>query len=126
MNILEKVLGMCGLNSQTSQEVIGVLEWVEQQGGLHAIVSHIQNGDFNAVVNSWLGNEKNIVVSSDIVEKMIHSEAIRQLTERMGINTQDTLNLLVKYLPQLVDKASFAGSLEKNADLIALASQLMH
>ncbi|UIL53865.1 MULTISPECIES: YidB family protein [Pantoea] len=126
MSLLEKVLGMCGLNSQTSQEVKGVLEWVEQQGGLHAIVSHIQNGDFNAVVNSWLGDEQNIAVSSDIVEKMIHSEAIQQLAERMGINTQDALNLLVKYLPQLVDKASSAGSLEKNADLSALVSQLMH
>ena len=44
MSLLETVLAMCGLNYQTSQEVKGVLEWVEQQGGLHTIVSHLQSG----------------------------------------------------------------------------------
>ncbi|WP_257791364.1 hypothetical protein [Pantoea vagans] len=33
MSLLETVLAMCGLNTQTSQEVKGVLEWVEQQAG---------------------------------------------------------------------------------------------
>jgi hypothetical protein len=32
MSLLEKVLGMCGLKVKTTQEVKGVLEWVEQQG----------------------------------------------------------------------------------------------
>jgi uncharacterized protein YidB (DUF937 family) len=44
----------------------------------------------------------------------------------MGINTSDALNLLAKYLPQLVDKASTAGVVDKKADLTGLVSQLMH
>ncbi|MBD8260827.1 YidB family protein [Pantoea agglomerans] len=126
MSLLETVLAMCGLNNQTSQEVKGVLEWVEQQGGLHTIVSHLQSGEYSEVVNSWLGDEQNVALSSDLVQKMINSEAIEQLAARMGINTGDALNLLAKYLPQLVDKASTAGVVDKKADLTGLVSQLMH
>lgn len=126
MSLLEKVLGMCGLNDQTSQEVKGVLEWVEQQGGVHAIVEHLQSGEFSEVVNSWLGDEKNVALSKDIVEKMFNSEAIQQLANGMGIKTNDALALLVKYLPQLVDKASPAGTVDKQADLASIVSQLVH
>lgn len=126
MSLLDSVLAMCGLNNQTSQEVRGVLEWVEQQGGLHTIFSHLQNGEYSEVVNSWLGDQQNVALSSDLVQKMINSEAIEQLAARMGINTSDALNLLVKYLPQLVDKASSAGVIDKKADLTGLVSQLTH
>ena len=54
------------------------------------------------------------------------TEAIEQLAARMGIDTGDALNLLAKYLPQLVEKASSAGMIDKKADLARMASQLMH
>ncbi|MGK3144341.1 YidB family protein [Pantoea sp. C2G6] len=126
MSLLDTVLGMCGLNNQTSQEVKGLLEWVEQQGGLHTIVDHLQSGEYSEIVNSWLGDQQNVALSSDLVQKMINSEAIEQLASRMGINTGDALNLLVKYLPQLVDKASSAGTVDKKTDLTSLVSQLVH
>ncbi|WP_267369141.1 MULTISPECIES: YidB family protein [unclassified Pantoea] len=126
MVLLDQVLAMCGLNNQTSQEVKGVLEWVEQQGGLHAIVNHLQSGEYSEVVNSWLGDEENVALSRDMVQKMIKSEAIEQLAARMGINTSDALNLLVKYLPQLVDKASAEGVVNKKLDVTGVISQLMH
>jgi len=126
MSLLEKVLGMCGLNDQISQEIKGVLEWVEQQGGVHAIVEHLQSGEFSEVVNSWLGDEKNVALSKDIVERMFNSASIQQLASGMGINTNDALELLVKYLPQLVDKASPAGTVDKQADLASIVSQLVH
>lgn len=126
MSLLETALAMCGLNNQTSQEMKGVLEWIEQQGGLHTIVSHLQSGEYSEVVNSWLGDQQNVGLSSDLVQKMINSEAIEQLAARMGINTSDALKLLAKYLPQLVNKASSAGVIDKKADLTGLISQLMH
>jgi len=126
MSLLEKVLGMCGLNDQISQEIKGVLEWVDQQGGVHAIVEHLQSGEFSEVVNSWLGDEKNVALSKDIVERMFNSASIQQLANGMGINTNDALELLVKYFPQLVDKASPAGTVDKQADLASIVSQLVH
>ena len=125
MSLLETVLAMCGLNNETSQEVKGVLG-VEQQGGLHTIVGHLQNGEYSEVVNSWLGDQQNVALSSDLVQKMINSEAIEQLAARMGINTSDALNLLAKYLPQLVDKASSVSVIDKKADISGLVCQLEH
>ncbi len=57
---------------------------------------------------------------------MINPEVIGQPADQTGINTSDALNLLVKYLPQLVDKASSAGIIDKEVDLTALVSQSTH
>ncbi|MDH2066317.1 YidB family protein [Pantoea sp. GD03673] len=126
MRLLDTVLAMCGLNTQTSQEVKGVLEWIEQQGGLPAIVSYLQRGAYSEVVNSWLSDQQNVVLSSELVQKMMSPVAIEQLATRMGISTCDAVNLLARYLPQLVDKASSAGVLNKKVALTGLVCQLTH
>lgn len=126
MRLLDTVLAMCGLNTQTSREVKGVLEWIEEQGGLSAIVSYLQSGAYSEVVNSWLSDQQNVDLSSELVQKMMTSEAVEQLASRIGISTRDALNLLARYLPQLVDKASSAGVINKKVALTGLVCQLMH
>ena len=115
---------MFGFNDNVGQEIQGILAWIEQQGGLLALVNRLRSGEFGQVVNSWLSDEANIALNIDMVEKMMSSEAIQQLANRMGLNTQDAMNLLVKYLPQLVDKASSAGSVDTKADLTSILNQL--
>ncbi|MEM6162354.1 YidB family protein [Erwinia sp. P6884] len=126
MSMLEKVLGMCGLSNQTTQEVNGVIQWVEQQGGIQALVNHLQSGEFSDIVQSWLSDQQNVALSSEIVQKMIGSEAIEQLATKLGVNTTDALNLLAKYLPQLVDKSSSCGAVDSNTDLTSIVSNLSH
>ncbi|WP_428944116.1 YidB family protein [Pantoea sp. FN060301] len=126
MSMLEKVLGMCGLSNQTTQEVNGVIEWVEQQGGIQALVNRLQSGEFSDIVQSWLSDRQNVALSSEIVQKMIGSEAIEQLAAKLGINTPDALNLLAKYLPQLVDKSSSSGAVDTNTDLALIVNKLSH
>ncbi|WP_312056532.1 YidB family protein [Pantoea brenneri] len=124
MSLLKKLLGMFGFNDNVGQEIQGILAWIEQQGGLLALVNRLRSGEFGQVVNSWLSDEANIALNIDMVEKMMSSEAIQQLANRMGLNTRDAMNLLVKYLPQLVDKASSAGSVDTKADLTSILNQL--
>lgn len=124
MGLLDTILGLVGLNDKTSQEIKGVLQWVEQQGGIHAIVNHLQAGEFGDIVKSWLGDEDNLAISSDIVQKMFSTEAVQQLANNAGVNSDDAANLLAKYLPQLVDKISSAGTIAKEADLASVISGL--
>jgi uncharacterized protein YidB (DUF937 family) len=88
-------------------------------------VNHLQSGEFSEVVNSWLSDENSVALSSDIVGKMFNSETIEQLASKMGISTSNAQDLLAKYLPQLVDKASSAGVVDKKADLTSIMSQLI-
>lgn len=68
-----------------------------------------------------------MALSSDRVQKRINSEAIEQLAARLSINTSDALNLLAKYQPQLVDKASSTGVIDKKADnRLYSVAQLRH
>lgn len=124
MGLLDTILELVGVNDKAGQELKGVLHWVEQQGGIHAIVNHLQAGEFNDIVKSWLSDEDNLAISGDIVQKMFSAEAVQQLASNVGVNSEDAANLLAKYLPQLVDKISSAGAIAKEADLASAISGL--
>jgi len=117
MGLLDTILELVGVNDKAGQELKGVLQWVEQQGGIRAIVNHLQAGEFSDIVKSWLGDENNMAISSDIVQKMFSAEAVQQLASYVGVNSEEAANLLANYLPQLVDKISSAGAIAKEADL---------
>ncbi|MBS6437321.1 MULTISPECIES: YidB family protein [Pantoea] len=122
MGLLDTILELVGVNDKAGQELKGVLQWVEQQGGIHAIVNHLQAGEFSDIVKSWLSDENNMAISSDIVQKMFSTEAVQQLASNVGVNSEDAANLLANYLPQLVDKISSAGAIVKEADLASAIS----
>ncbi|MGJ0191050.1 YidB family protein [Pantoea sp. RRHST58] len=122
MGLLNTILELVGVNDKAGQELKGVLQWIEQQGGIHAIVDHLQAGEFSDIVKSWLADENNMAISSDIVKKMFSAEAVQQLASNVGVNSEDAASLLAKYLPQLVDKISSAGAIAKDADLASVIS----
>ncbi|MDT0175904.1 YidB family protein [Enterobacter sp. BRE11] len=122
MGLLNTILELVGVNDKAGQELKGVLQWIEQQGGIHAIVDHLQAGEFSDIVKSWLADENNMAISSDIVKKMFSAEAVQQLASNVGVNSEDAANLLAKYLPQLVDKISSADAIAKDADLASAIS----
>ncbi len=98
IGLLDTVLGLVGLNDKSSLEIKGVLEWIAQQGGIHAIVDHLQAGEFSAIAKSWLSDDENVAISSDIVQKMFSTEAVQQLASNVGVTSQNALELLAKYL----------------------------
>lgn len=38
MGLLNTILELVGVNDKAGQELKGVLQWIEQQGGIHAMV----------------------------------------------------------------------------------------
>lgn len=125
MGMLDSILERVGMSGKTGQELKGVLHWVEQQGGIHAILNHLQAGEFGDIVKSWLSDKDNLAISSDIVKKMFSTEAVQQLANNTGINSEDAAKLLAKYLPQLVDNISSSGAVAKEVDLASVIGGLI-
>lgn len=126
MSLIQNILGSLGLSDQISDELKGVVEWVEQQGGIHSIVNRLQNGEFSDIVKSWLSDDKNRVISSELVQKMLNTSEINQLADHLGINFNDASKLLAECLPQLVNMASSNGNMNENTDLIDDLSKISY
>ncbi|TDS84860.1 uncharacterized protein DUF937 [Rahnella sp. BIGb0236] len=126
MSLIQNILGSLGLSDQISDEFKGVVEWVEQQGGIHSIVNRLQNGEFSDIVKSWLSDDKNRAISSELVQKMLNTSEINQLADHLGINFNDASKLLAECLPQLVNMASSNGNMNENTDLIDDLSKIYY
>lgn len=126
MSLIQNVLGNLGLSEQMSEELKGVVEWVELQGGIHAIVNRLQNGEFSDIVKSWLSDDKNKAISSELVQKLLNTYEINQLADHLGINFNDASKLLAEYLPKFVNMASTNGKMNENTNWIDILSKISH
>ncbi|MGE9551519.1 YidB family protein [Erwinia amylovora] len=101
--------------SQQADEISSVMSWVDQQGGLPAILAKLQQGEVGEVVKSWLSSGDNLHVSGELVTQALGSESVGQLADKLGIDLSQASGLLAKYLPLLIDKASPDGELHQDA-----------
>ncbi|BBI91202.1 hypothetical protein SSYM_1089 [Serratia symbiotica str. Tucson] len=87
MGLLNSVLGnILGGASSKGIDYAAIMQWVEQQGGLQAILDKFRHGQFGDVVGSWLSNGKNQQISGDHVQQVLGSDAINQLAEKLGVD----------------------------------------
>ena len=58
MGLFDSVLGniLGGGANGKGIDYIAIMQWVEQQGGLQAILDKFRQGQFGDIVGSWLGN----------------------------------------------------------------------
>ncbi|CDG47294.1 YidB family protein [Serratia symbiotica] len=85
MGLLNSVLGnILGGASSKGIDYAAIMQWVEQQGGLQAILDKFRHGQFGDVVGSLLSNGKNQQISGDHVQQVLGSDVINQLAENWG------------------------------------------
>ncbi len=88
-----------------------IKQYVEKEGGLDAVVKNFQNGIYKRHVDSWISTGKNQAISGIEVGQAIGIEKIKKLAESAGIDTNKARDLLAKYLPIAIDKATPEGKL---------------
>jgi uncharacterized protein YidB (DUF937 family) len=88
-----------------------IKDYIENQGGLDAVVKNFQNVGFRRQVDSWVSKGKNDVISSIEVGQAIGIEKVKKLAEAAGIDVNKARDLLAEYLPIAIDKATPAGKL---------------
>ncbi|MCS3408075.1 YidB family protein [Serratia sp. AKBS12] len=113
--VLGNVLGgALGNGGKGGIDIAAILQWVEQQGGLQAILNKLQQGQLGDIVGSWLGNGDNQSISGDHVQQALGSDAIAQLAEKLGVDQTQASDTLAQLLPALTDKASPNGEVKQD------------
>lgn len=120
-NVLNDVLKNQG--SEGGIDIAAIMQWVQQQGGLQAILNKLQQGQLGEIVGSWLGNGENQAITGNLVQQALGNDAIAQLANKLGVEPAQASDTLAQWLPLLTDKASVDGEV-KHDDLANMVDKL--
>jgi len=85
-----------------------------QYRDLNGLVAALQNGGLNAQVQSWLGPGANLPVTEDQLKAVLGNAQVQEFARHLGLPVDQTLALMAKFLPEIVDKASPNGTLKSS------------
>lgn len=80
-------------------------------GGLGGIVKQFTEKGLGDVVSSWIGKGDNAPVSPDQVKDAFGEDAIKDISEKTGMDTKEVTEQLSDKLPQIVDKLTPDGKI---------------
>ncbi|CAM4087125.1 YidB family protein [Serratia silvae] len=123
MGLLDGLVG--ALSGGKGMDYSAILQWVEQQGGLPAILNKFRQGNLADVVASWIGTGENQPISGEHVEQVLSTDAIAQLAGKLGIDPAQASALIAQYLPMITDKLSPNGQEPQGGDLMSAGMDLL-
>ncbi len=114
MSLMDSFKNMTGMNGggdkDKSAGVFGAIQSViQQQGGLGGLVEKFKQSGMGDTVNSWIGLGKNQDVSGSQLEKILGSEQVKAIAEKLGIDPKAAAEQVAGMLPKIVDKLTPTG-----------------
>jgi uncharacterized protein YidB (DUF937 family) len=85
-----------------------------QYRDLNGLVAALQNGGLNTQVQSWLGPGANIPITEDQLKAVLGNAQVQEFARHLGLPVDQTLAMLAKFLPGIIDKASPNGTLKSS------------
>jgi len=105
-----------------------ILTWVNDQGGIQALLEKLQNGGLGDIAASWISNQQsNQAISGDQVESALGIPAVSDLAQKLGVDTGSASSMLAEHLPKIIDALSPQGEVDPQAhnDLISAGMNLL-
>jgi uncharacterized protein YidB (DUF937 family) len=88
----------------------GVLGGEEGSLNLSDLVQKFAGGDLAEVVQSWLGEGENAPIEPEQLESVLGEGQVAAFAEKLGISRDSARRALADALPEVVDRATPAGS----------------
>ena len=90
-------------------------------GGLGGLLKQLEQSGQGDVARSWVGPGTNKTISEDNLASALGGDTLNTLTQQTGMNRDDLLNGLSRYLPHFVDQLTPDGRLptEEEAERMA-------
>ncbi len=126
MGLFDEVAGMVLKGDAGKYQAI--LNWVNEQGGVQALLEKLHQGGLGAMVTSWISNQQsNQPVSGEQVESALGTPAVSDLGNKLGVDTGSASALLAEYLPKVIDALSPQGEVapEAHNDLLSSGMALL-
>ena len=116
---LSDVVGSAvGGSSKNEHLMQAVVEMVQQNGGLPALLSQFQQGGLANLVSSWVGTGANSALSANQLQNALTGDQISQLAQKTNLQDPELLGQLSSMLPQMVDKLTPNGDVDAGNDLL--------
>lgn len=125
MGLLDQIGGLLGGQVGKAEQLQAIMTWIQQQGGIEGIIEKFRSGGLGEIVESWLGQQSNIPVSSDQVASIFGSSTLQELGAKLGIDPQTASSLISDYLPKIVDGLSPNGKESAQQDLLSEGMNLL-
>lgn len=125
MSLFDQVAGMFGGQEGQAGTYQAILFWINEQGGIAALVEKFQQGGLGGIVESWISSGANHPVSPDQVTSALGSPAVASLAEKLGIDPQTASSLIAEHLPKVVDTLSPEGQVDSQQDLLSEGLNLL-
>src|ERR1700735_1294058 len=85
-----------------------------QYHDLNGLVTALQNGGLNTQVQSWLGPGAHMPLTEDPLKAGLGNAPGQAFARHLGWPVDQTLAMLAKFLPDIIDKASPNGALKSS------------
>jgi uncharacterized protein YidB (DUF937 family) len=102
----------------------GVMNLINNAGGLQGILQQLQSGGIRDQVASWVGTGENLPVSGNQITNALGAENITQIAQQAGVEPGQAASGLAQMLPQIIDKLTPDGQVPQN-DLLAQGLNLL-
>lgn len=117
MGLLDKLLSG-GKSAVTDQNAIGgILEMLNdsKMGGIEGLAGKFSQNQLGHLAESWISTGQNKTVTTTQMNSVLGGEMVKGLAAKLGVSTGTALNLLVKHLPNIVDKLTPNGKVTAGA-----------
>ena len=105
MGMLDGLLG-----GAVGAEMVTVVNGlIEKHGGVHGIISQLEQQGLGSTVRSWVGTGANQPISPDQVHQAFGADTMKQLAAKAGMTPEDLAAKLSNVLPQAIDKLTPSG-----------------
>ena len=101
-------------NKDANPILVIILQFIQANGGIMAILSKFQQKGMKAEADTWLGTGPNTLISPQQVEQVFDQKSLGELGKSLGTKSSGAADTLAKVLPELVNQFSPQGSLPPN------------
>ncbi len=111
MGLFDSLKG--ALESEALPAMLNTILAQTQYHDLPGLIAALEKGGLGPQVQSWLGNGQNLPITADQLKAVLGNAQIQEFARHMGLPVDQVLALMAQYLPEIVDKASPHGVLQK-------------
>lgn len=91
------------------------IDLFNQNGGLPGVLEKFKAAGFNAEVTSWVGKGENLPISAAQIVQVLGSSTIQTAANKLGISADEISAKIAEYLPQVVDRMTPNGEVNKDS-----------
>ena len=91
------------------------IDLFNQNGGLPGVLEKFKAAGFSDEVASWVGKGSNLPISATQVVQVLGSSTIQSAANKLGINADEISAKIAEYLPQVVDRMTPNGEVNKDS-----------